>query len=58
VRDDLQTFLFGVIRRGTDKDVGFNVVGVIEGVEESLRRSDLWIWVALLQRLRLDVVVD
>jgi hypothetical protein len=58
VRDDLQTFLFGVIRRGTDKDVSFNVVGVIEGVEESLRRSDLWIWVALLQRLRLDVVVD
>jgi hypothetical protein len=47
VRDDLQAFLFRVICRRPDKDVGFDVVGIIEGVEESLCRSDLWIWVSL-----------
>lgn len=53
MNDHLQAFLFGVICRGADEDVGFDVVGLIESVEESLCRSDVWIWVAFPQRLRL-----
>src|ERR1700712_1307163 len=56
--DDLKAPLLGKVCGRTDDDVCFDIIRVLERVKESLGRRDSRMWVALPERVGLDVAVD